>query len=310
MGFRKHPIPEPAAAGGSTAAVTASWTNGSAIGARLGGIVLTVAILCGPIAVAGLAYSAFTAAPPVAQQKVTPGFTQAQQDAGAYATAYVAAWLGATNQDSEALAQFTSVQSASFPTTPHQYTGLGVASISAASEGIVKVVVVASVAPTADASGVWPRRYFTVTVDATKDPKLSVLGLPAPTNGPTTGSGSVAVEYPTSVPTNNPAGQTVRSFLQAYLTGQGDITVVLSPGTTIKPIIPVPYHGVQLDSILASNDIPTNPSDGATARVMVQTDLTGATATDKTTATYLLRLRARAGRWEVASFDTYPVLSH
>lgn len=303
---------QPAAAGVDGAALTpahtASWTHGSVLSSRIWGGVLGAAILCGPLALGAFTLQALTPAPAPIASKTTPGFSRAQQDAGAYALAYVTAWMGATTNDSTALAAFTNVSSATFPQNPMQYRDTAVASISDPSNGIVSVVIGAAVAPSANAEAVWPRRYYTVTVGTSNDPHLTVIGLPSPSTGPSASSSTVTLDYPANLATTTGVGQTVTSFLQAYLTGQGDITVVLSPGTTIKPIRPTAYRQVQISSILATANVPTKPSDGTTLRTLVQAQLTTA-GNEQEPVTYLLRLTARAGRWEISSLDLYPALS-
>jgi len=317
MFSRKHLEPAVVTAGGVNPAAaamveagpakTATWTQGSVLLSRLMGFALGAAIVCGPLALAGIvAQGVFAPAPTAVRASVTPGLTAAQQDAGAYAVSYVGAWFDATSSDSSELATFTTTSMMSFPLQATQYRDIQVASTSPASAGIVRVVVSAAVQQGAT-EATWPRRYYTVTVDVAQDPRLTVIGLPSPTTGPTASSQTVTLNYPNTTATNSAAGQTIATFLNAYLAGKGDITLVLTPGTVIHPIHPTPYPAVTVTSIVSDVNIPADAGNGTVVHVLVQAQL-GASSSTQTPSTYLLRLRSRADRWEVDGIDTYPAI--
>lgn len=320
---KKRPAPAPAVPphgrqaeprhdGAAAPARTAGFTNGTRVGASLMGAVLAAAIACGPLALGAAGYGMLSAPTPrpAAAQKA-PGFTAAQQDAGAYALAYVDAWLGASSGNTSGLAAFTDTSPLTLPQDPPAYRDAQVASISPASPGgIVRVVVAVSVQPASGPPGApWPRRYYAADIDTAQDPSLQPVGLPAPTAGPTTATGGAPnLGYQNTLSPEAGPGQAVAAFLTAYLTGQGDITVVLTPGTAIRPISPAPYRSVHVASISSDTAPPPHPADGTVLRVLVQAQLAVSDAAQQP-ATYLIRLRSRAGRWEIDGLDDYPALS-
>lgn len=115
-----------------------------------------------------------------------------------------------------------------------------------------------------------------------------------------------------SVPVSGPIGDTVQHFLDAYLTGNGEIERYTSPGVTIAPVSPPSASKVAVHTIAAipvsgdAQDADSVPSDGVTVHVLVQTMVTGSGGSD-IPMDYPLTLRSRAGRWEVQSLDPAPV---
>ncbi|HEX6445432.1 MAG TPA: conjugal transfer protein [Streptosporangiales bacterium] len=115
-----------------------------------------------------------------------------------------------------------------------------------------------------------------------------------------------------SVPVAGPIGDTAQHFLDAYLTGNGEIERYTSPGVTISPVTPPSASKVTVQTIAAipvaddAQDADTVPADGVTVHVLVQTTVTGSAGSD-IPMDYPLTLRSRAGRWEVLSLDSAPV---
>ncbi|MCA1219297.1 conjugal transfer protein [Streptomyces sp. 8L] len=111
---------------------------------------------------------------------------------------------------------------------------------------------------------------------------------------------------------SDPRTETVSEFLSAYLTGQGDISRILAPGTAVKPIRPAPYTTVAVEQIaveggtaVADPEATATAANGARTRLLVTITASGADHVQRP-LTYALTLAARAGRWEVAALDGAP----
>jgi hypothetical protein len=295
----------------STQADTAKWTNGSFLGSKGVSVLVLVALVCGPIALVSSlggrgqsAQSAPAAAPTT--------LTSLQQSAGSFAVGYVGAWLGASQDNSDALSDYTSTQSAALSPKPFSYRNAAVASLEVQSRGNMVTAVVAadvqdaSLTTSSDGNG-WPRRYFQVTV-STVGNRLTAVGLPAPIAGPSASSDVPSLDYRAPVATSDPAGQSVVSFLTAYLTGQGSVQPYTSPSVTISGITPAPYASLTPVSIAASEQPAAHPSDGTKVSVLATVTLQNSIG-QKLSATYELVLRARADRWEIFAIESAPNLA-
>lgn len=115
-----------------------------------------------------------------------------------------------------------------------------------------------------------------------------------------------------SVPVSGPIGDTTQHFLDAYLTGNGEIERYTSPGVAIAPVTPPSASKVAVQTIAAipvaddAQDADAVPADGVTVHVLVQTTVTGSGGSG-IPMDYPFTLRSRAGRWEVLSLDPAPV---
>lgn len=108
----------------------------------------------------------------------------------------------------------------------------------------------------------------------------------------------------------DPRTQAVTEFLTAYLTGAGELDRYLAPGTQLTAIAPAPYTGIAVDSLAIEGEkgtepVTTVPGDGTKLRLLVALRATGYDEV-RVPLTYALTLKARAGRWEIASLDGAP----
>lgn len=108
----------------------------------------------------------------------------------------------------------------------------------------------------------------------------------------------------------DPRTQAVTKFLTAYLTGAGELDRYLAPDTQLTAIAPAPYTGIAVDSLAiegekGSEPMTTVPGDGTQLRLLVALRGTGHDEV-RLPLTYALTLKARAGRWEIASLDGAP----
>ncbi len=292
-------------------AQASQWTGGSVLTSRLVSVLVIGAVVCGPVAL-GVLLARGTPKPTVAAEQPKVQLTVVQQSAGAFAVGFVAAWLGATREDHAALDAFTGQQSASsLATTPYEYRNLTVSSLEVdEATGVVSVIVAGEVLdPQLDdaAAASWRLRYFQVAI-ATEGDTLTTLTLPAPVAGPASTTTSPTLEYRLPLAPSTKAGQTVTSFLAAYLTGQGTPEPYVSPSTTIDPIQPAPFLQLAPVTYQASGEATDAPADATELRVLATVSLQNA-AGQPLTATYALSLRARDGRWEISGIDAAPQLS-
>jgi Conjugative transposon protein TcpC len=156
------------------------------------------------------------------------------------------------------------------------------------------------------------RRYFAVPVAYTAGSEqqpttLRALTLPGPVSAPTPGTGP-QLAYTDALDPAGSIGSSVSAFLSAYLTGQGDVTRLLSPqAPTIEPVQPVAYTAVQLRKLATADRAvdASAPDDDAQVQVLATVLLTGLDQ-QSASAQYALTLTARDGRWEISAVQTAP----
>ncbi|MFI5634702.1 conjugal transfer protein [Streptomyces sp. NPDC051664] len=156
-------------------------------------------------------------------------------------------------------------------------------------------------------------RYFQVPVkSAGSSGGYVAAALPAEVAAPDMGEAAV-LDYGTPVPadTHDAATAAVSEFLAAYLTGTGELDRYLSPGTDISQVSPAPYKQVKVAE-LAERGGEFRASapviEGTQRELLVNVDATDVSGQVRP-LTYALQLKARDGRWEIASLDAAPALS-
>ncbi|WP_331735148.1 conjugal transfer protein (plasmid) [Streptomyces goshikiensis] len=172
----------------------------------------------------------------------------------------------------------------------------------------------ASPAPAAD-----PVRYFQVPVamapGAGGATAYTALAMPAEVAAPERARtpGLIYGAMHPALP-SDPRTQAVTSFLTAYLTkGGAELDRYLAPGTRLAAPSPAPYAGVAVDQLAVEGEtggepVVSVPGDGTVLRLLVTLRATGQDGV-RLPLTYALTLKARAGRWEIASLDGAPALS-
>lgn len=226
--------------------------------------------------------------------------------AGEYAGEVVVAWLTATRDDS------TRLEALLPPSLVPRVGEIGYSTSAPTVAAIEKAGDTWSVTigvTVSDATGASARRYFQVPV-AVVDQAVSVLALPTPVAGPAPGEAG-KLEYPVSVSSTSPLMSAIADFLGAYLTGVGDVSRYVTPGSTITPVLPAPYSSVEISSVSANDrdvDLTSDPGDGATLRVLV-TAAGLVSREQKVDVEFALTMTARDGRWEVESIDPAPAWS-
>lgn len=285
------------------------WTNGRSLAQKAVTGLLYFGIVCGVLALC-LQLLLPPAKPAAAVASTQAGLTVAEQQAAAYATSFVGAWLGASRQQPGTLLDYIDDSATSLLSEePWTYRDLGVVSVDPV-EGtdVVSVVVAANVEEydmtSDDGLMFWPRRYFSVPIRIT-NAGLTVMTLPTPVATPVRDFSSVQLPYTKTVPTNTSARTTVEAFLASYLAGSGDITRVISPGSTISAIDPAPYQELQVTDVRSDREASETPAGGDVVHVLATADVISASG-QRLTTTYALTLTARDGRWETTTVDLAP----
>jgi hypothetical protein len=289
--------------------VVQSWAGSAGRWAFYGvAVLVSLGALCG--------FLAFTR-PAASVQLTTDTSTAVQhQEAGAFAQAYLSAWLTATTSDHDELDRYTRTTGAALTgTSPTEYRDLTVVSTEEAGN-LTTVVVSASLQATSDdeetdagAGGdaaSWTPYWYQIAVQSTDDGEMAPVGLPAPISMAAIAS-APQLGYPSRV-ANREVEATVADFMTAYLTGTGDVTRYVSPQATINAITPAYWIDAAVRSLASSEEIPDRtPTAGQSAQVLVDVNLTRERTTKP--AQYVLDLTVRDGRWEISSLNSAPTLT-
>ena len=149
------------------------------------------------------------------------------------------------------------------------------------------------------ADAVASRWWFTVPVLVDVVGTLRALAGPSQVAAP-----AFADPAPTAYPdrvTAGPVMDAVIGFLQAYLTGVGEVSRYTSPGTPMSAIVPTPYRSVTVIKVATgpspASD-PPDPVDGDQLHALVAVTAI-ASDSQKISLTYALLLTLRARRREV-----------
>jgi len=132
--------------------------------------------------------------------------------------------------------------------------------------------------------------------------EMAAVGTPAVVPGPPHPTAAVRLAGPTpGIPgTDDPVMVAAEGFLNALLTGSGDVSRYLAPGVEVTAVDPPLFTEVSIDRLAVSE------IDGATrARILaVATTAAGG----RRAVGYELGIRERAGRWEITAISGAPAL--
>ncbi|MFG2312938.1 conjugal transfer protein [Streptomyces sp. NPDC048566] len=147
-------------------------------------------------------------------------------------------------------------------------------------------------------------RYYAVPVATGRaGAALTVTGAPSVVAGP--GRAKVAASpYGVTVPDGD-LSSAVGEFLNAYLTGGGEVSRYLAPGVALSAVAPAPYTAVSVERVLAVEKAAAAeqmPGDGT--RIRIAARVQAQDAAGRWPLTYELVMRARSGRWEVAALES------
>lgn len=287
------------------------WTGGSRLATRAATIVLWSALVAGPIALALVVLLVMSLTGP-SNPVAAPTTDRAGERAAVaeFAQRFVVVWLQTPQGQEKQLAEFVKVPSLVLAEAPSTAVQPATADVKQVGDGLWSITVGVTVTPPAAAGASPPtptRRFFRVPVryDAGA---LIAAALPSPVAAPPV---AVAPElaYRYSARLTDPLATSVAGFLTALLTGVGDVTRYVSPGTAIAAVTPAPYTTVELADVMIDLDLPVNapaPSAGDQRRVLVTASAT-AGPKQQIGVQYALTLVARAGRWEVKTVDPAPM---
>lgn len=274
---------------------TEPWTYGRTLRARAVTVSICVAAVLWPVTVAGVgvvvAIDASQDGPAIVEEEPA---SAAEQSLGSVAQNYVAAWLAADRQDTTDLDRYISTGDLRLPKTASDSRNLSAANVEAIGEGTYQVAVTAEV----KTSKSWGPHTYQVVLRTVGGTGIDVLGLPREV-AELEVSGKKIGGYSSDVTTVDAVTDTVSGFLNAYLSGTGDLSRFTAPGTELQPISPAPHQKISLAYVVANREAPEKTADGeeihVNARVKLQTN-----KETTLTADYQLTLTARAGRWEVS----------
>ncbi|SEF37110.1 Conjugative transposon protein TcpC [Amycolatopsis pretoriensis] len=229
-----------------------------------------------------------------------------------WAEMYVRAWLSATRDDSAGLEVFYPAATKS-QRAPGTQVPVDTATVSAVSPvgGQWSVVVVADVLQLQPDG---KRRATTMCAQVTMvgaEDAYVAAALPSPVACPGTGP-AVALGYNEVADPGGPISQSVAGFLGAYLTGQGQLDRLISPGARLAPPHPAPFTDVRVVELRTRERFEpgqaARPPDGTAVSVFAHA-LAFDVIAQSTPVDYALTLLARAGRWEVKEIDPGPQLA-
>lgn len=298
----------------------ATWTGGNALAARATTVLVIGGLLTGPAALVAVASSGARAQAPAEVSAPNDVLRTDAAVASQRAQAWVRAWLSTPRGQEEDLREFWSGR-VQLPAVARQVLATSVADVRELGDrrwSVQVAVVVREPAAEGELESE-TTSFFQVPVavepaseDSAPDVHglVQVLALPAPVAGPQ-GPGAPARGYGDALDGDSPVASVVAPFLQALVTGQGDVTPYLQPGAHVAALATPAASELRVRSIApAVRDRavlePEAPRDGDGVRVLAQVELVDP-AGQRLASEYPLTLTARAGRWEVSSLDPAPV---
>ncbi|MEU6284918.1 conjugal transfer protein [Streptomyces sp. NPDC047028] len=272
---------------------------------RLSRVAVWTVIAAGPIALCVAVSSTPTtiAAAPATKPTALRTATSATDPSG-YAQVFIGAWLR-SSVDDERSARARLAQSMApdvelpTPAADAQSAPQSVTAVRSAQRagGAWSVTVAAQYAGGSV-------RYYAVPVAAdSTGSSFTVTGAPGVVPGPARAEVPKS-SYAVSVPKGD-LSSAIGQFLDAYLTGAGEVDRYLAPGVKLTAVSPTPYTVVTVQEVSAVEEAAaaeTVPADGTTVRVLAAVEARDATG--RWPLAYELTLKARSGRWEVAALQS------
>ncbi len=296
---------------GSDGCLQAGWTSGSRLATLAVTGLLWAALTAGPV---GLALAVVQAGGPARPAAAAPVVDRSGEQAavGEFAQRLVVVWLQSRRGQEGALAplvQGGSRDGVQLPDVPWRAEQPATAGLRHVAGEAWSVTVGVTVSPLAAPAGAGVRRYFQVAVTYRAGAMVAPM-LPAPVAAPPAAAAE-ALGYRYPVAPGGAVSTAVTGFLAALLTGSGDVTRYVSPGSVIPAVTPAPYRAVTVGEVLADRDVPGSalPATGGDRVRVLVTAAAGPSARQQLSVQYALTLTARAGRWEVTALDPTPELA-
>ncbi len=267
-------------------------------------ILATLAVFGGGHAI----LDAFSDPPPGPSENSTVSLIGRSQLAESFARDFIVTYLSASAGQQDRIHEFVgSAQQATLPTAGRPVSDPSVVYVSRelTSGGVdvwgvtVSVRITRRIGAAADDS----RQCYQVSV-AMVEGRMRALSLPAAVEPPGHGP-DLALNYGATCAADTPLAQVAAGFLQALLTGTGDIARYTVPASGIAALRPAPFTSA--DTAVVNADDATCGASGSTARVLVSVNpkLDGA---GTPTLAYPLTMLREAGQWQVKSVDSVPAL--
>ncbi|MFE4455792.1 conjugal transfer protein [Nocardia tengchongensis] len=274
---------------------------------RRDNIVVTIVAILAVLGGGHAVIDAFSTPPPGPSDNSTIALISRSRLAEAFAREFVVTYLSANAGQRDRIADFLSTPpQGTLPATSRPVTDpIVVYSTRSLSESNVDVWTVTVSVRVVRRAGVAEeaREYYRVAVSVMEG-RLRALAAPAAVAPPARGLG-LALRYSTACATDSPLAQVAAGFLQALLTGNGDLARYVTTDSVIESLRPAPFSTVE-QTTTASDDAECGVR-GDQAQVMV-------TATPKVDGavtpalSYPLTMVRVAGQWQVRSMDPFPAL--
>lgn len=310
-GWSRRTKSGPQAGGPRAQPVCSRWSRGTQLATWLGTVLLVAAVSSGPIALGWQVLH-----PPAPAVGATSGLDERlmarRAVASEVATTFVRRWLTNTAATPQALGDLYP-GALTFPKTAPVVEQVNVVNAVASAPGVWAVTVGADLTPP---GGQPMRRFYLVPIQVAGEGvavAASPQAPPAPVAGPEKVN-AAGGDYIVSINPSGSLGSSVSAFLQAALTGQGEVTRYLTPGSPVRGLTAGndAYAQVNVREIRAEEDVPGanaagTPLEGAKVRVQVGYELRDDPAGQGPglSAASALTLTARGGRWEVSGIDTH-----
>lgn len=293
----------------SAGELQAQWTGGSALATKVSTGVLWTALIAGPVALLLVFVLAAGGSAPVAPSAApAPDRSGEQAAVSEFAGRFVAVWLRSVRGQEKQLAPYVRAARVALPEQAWPAGTPAIADIRPSSKTTWTVTVAVPVGPTtADPLPVW--RYFVVSVHMDEAGALVALTLPAPVAAPRPAE-APKLDYRYRASMDAPVAAAAQQFLEALLTGTGDVSRYISPGAPITAVQPASATALKVTDVETDRELPADraPAEGDQVRVLVTATATTGPGRHNVVQ-YPLTMRVRGGRWEVAQIDLAPALS-
>lgn len=271
------------------------WTQGHNLSNKAITALVVVGLVVYPFVASNISQSMSPESPSQVVQAKAAALPTPAQRARATAEGFVSAWLTATSENSDRLARYINVTDARLPKTGSEIREVTAADIQLIQDNAYRVTVNVEVK---DAEGAWQLRSFDVSFVSDAKQNLLVLGLPSE-RSIQPAKGTKLDGYSRDLSANKAIIGSVEGFLQAYLTGAGDLTRFSSPGSNFVAASPAPYTSARLEYIVGDREPGEKIADGEILRVNARVLLISKTT--EALGDFQMTLTARAGRWEITT---------
>ncbi|MFI1461005.1 conjugal transfer protein [Nocardia carnea] len=264
-------------------------------------VLAVLAVLGGGHAV----YSFFAPDPAPPGDEEMVGVTGHASLAASFAQDFVVTYLSADANDQDALSRYVDgTQRISLPKTGAQVNAPLVVYVARTLDaGAVEVwSVTVSVQMGRPGSGA-ARHYYRVPVSVSEG-SLRALTLPAAVEPPAVGS-DLAQAYSSPCGEETAFAQVATGFLNAYLTGAGDVARYVTVDSGISALRPGPF--TELGTVTVTAEDSGCGTAGTSAQVLATVTPKGATGTAPALAYPLTMVRGE-GQWQVRAIETLPAL--